>query len=204
MARLASISQSFSVARQKTEEATHRILVATAKREHGKVMRTPPRPHSFTRYVDGREGAPEDSVRADGVITYIYPRLEHVARYAMEVLFDLSPVLSGAYRQGHTLMLNGKPAADLSGWRPGDEIAITNMLPYARKIELGRMKMRVPGSAKVYRQAVRKVKARFGSTAKIGFAFRGIVGGQQISVQRRSRSRGNSDLRYPVMTIAEL
>ena len=61
----------------------------------------------FTRNVDGREGASEESVRPDGVITYIYPRLDAVVQFAMEVLFDLSPVLSGEYRNSHTLFVDG-------------------------------------------------------------------------------------------------
>lgn len=181
MARIASTGQTFRIAAQKTMEATHRILVATAKREHAKVMAADPRPASFTRIVDGRQGAREEEVRPDGIIVYRYPRLEQVAQFAMEMLFDLSPVLSGAYRTAHTLFLNGQPAANLEGWKPGDEVSISNPLPYSRKIEIGSMKMRVPGTDMVYQQARRKVMARYGNLATIDFTYRAIIGGRGVN-----------------------
>lgn len=192
-------SMSFDVARRATAEATQRAIVRTAKRLHGEVMRTDPRPVRFTRIVDGQMGAREESVRPDGVITYIYPRLDAVVQYAMEVLFDLSPVLSGQYRKSHTIFAGGAAVPDLKNWRPDDEIVITNPIPYARKIELGIMKMRVPGSAKVYSQAAKKVRARFGNVAKIGFTYRGIVGGAVSS----TRAGNKPDLRYPALVITE-
>lgn len=192
-------SMSFEIARRATAEATQRALVRTAKRLHGQVMRTDPRPVRFTRFVDGRQGAPEESVRAGGVITYLYPRLDAVVQYAMEVLFDLSPVLSGAYRNSHTLFVGGAAVENLKGWLPDAEIVITNTVPYARKIELGVMKMRVAGSAKVYAQAAKKVRARFGNVAKIGFTYRGIIGGGVSS----TRAGNKSDLRYPALVITE-
>lgn len=191
-------SVSFSVARQATEEATKRLFVKTAKARHAEVMRTEPRPVRFTRNVDGREGASEESVRPDGVITYIYPRLDAVVQYALEVLFDLSPVLSGEYRNSHTLFVEGAAARDLKGWS-GGEIVISNTVPYARKIELGVMKMRVPGSSRVYDMAEREVRARYGNIAAIFYTYRGIVGGGVSS----GRAGNKSDLRYPALVIRE-
>lgn len=192
-------SMSFDVARRATAEATQRAIVRTAKRLHGEVMRTDPRPARFTRIVDGQTGAREESVRADGVITYLYPRLDAVVQYAMEVLFELSPVLSGLYRTSHTIFVGGTVVPNLKGWTGGDDIVITNTVPYSRKIELGVMKMRVPASAKVYNQAAKKVRQRFGNVAKIGFTYRGIVGGGVSS----TRAGNKSDLRYPALVISE-
>lgn len=181
MARAVPVAEAFRVAAQKTLDATRALLVETAKKKHAEVMARDPRPASFTRYVDGREGAPEESVRPAGVIVYRYPRLEQVAQFAMETLFDLSPVLSGDYRSAHLLFLNGEPVANLKGWRPGDEISISNPLPYARKIEVGSMTMRVPGTDLVYQQARRKVMSRWGNVAKVDFTFRAIMGGDQVN-----------------------
>jgi len=192
-------SMSFDVARRATAEATQRAIVRTAKRLHGEVMRTDPRPVRFTRIVDGQIGAREESVRADGVITYLYPRLDAVVQYAMEVLFELSPVLSGLYRNSHTLFVGGTAVPNLKNWSPDDEVVITNTVPYARKIELGVMTMRAPGSARVYAQAAKKVRSRFGNVAKIGFTYRGIIGGGVSS----TRAGNKSDLRYPALVITE-
>jgi hypothetical protein len=200
MARAVSAVQSIRIAAQKTLEETHQILVDTAKREHRKVMLADPRPQSFSRTVDGVLGAPEERVRPDGRIVYRYSRLEEVVRFAMETLFDLSPVLSGAYRNAHTLFLNGVAVADLREWRAGDEVIITNTMPYARKIDLGVMRMRVPGSSRVYEQAVTIARRRFGNTARIIYDWRGFMGGATVAGHQGNKS----ELRYPAMVIREL
>jgi len=181
--RVRSIAETFRVAKSNCLTKMQAALVATAKREHARVMAADPKPASFTRTVDGHEGAREEQVRPGGVIVYRYPRLEQVAQFAMETLFDLSPVLSGEYRNSHVLLLDGAPVANLKGWKPGQEVAITNPAPYSRKIEVGKMKMRVPGSDMVYQQARRKVMSRYGNLAKVEFTYRGIVGGFQVNQQ---------------------
>lgn len=181
MARVQPGSLTFAIAAQQTIAATQKMVVAVAKREHAVVMNTAPQPSSFIRIVDGQQGAREEAVKPFGVIVYTYPRLEGVIRFAMQTLFDLSPVLSGEYRNSHTLFINGAQAADLSSYRPGADVAITNYVPYSRKIEVGSMAMRVPGTDEVYQRARRVVMARFGNLAKIQFTYRGIVGGAQIN-----------------------
>ncbi|MCA0032761.1 hypothetical protein [Mesorhizobium sp. B263B2A] len=199
MARLQSSSVQFTVAAQKTLAETQKLVVKIAKREHGKIMATAPRPTSFKRVVDGRLGAPEEAVKPNGVIVYFYPRLEEVAQFAMETLYDLSPVLSGRYRNAHTLFVSGVAVPNLKNYK-GGEITISNPEPYARKIEVGAMKMRVPPH--VYERAVKIVRARFGNVAKIGFTYRGLTstGGSVLTGRRGNRS----DLRYPVMLIKEI
>ncbi|MER8615969.1 hypothetical protein NKG99_03810 [Mesorhizobium sp. M1409] len=181
MARLQPGSLTFAIAAQATIEATQKMVVAVAKREHAAVMNTAPMPSSFIRIVDGQQGTPEEAVKPFGVIVYTYPRLEEVVRFAMQTLFDLSPVLSGEYRNSHTLFVNGAAAANLDGYIPGADLAITNYVPYSRKIEVGSMKMRVPGTEEVYQQARRVIMARFGNIAKVQFTYRGIVGGSQVN-----------------------
>ncbi|RUU37220.1 hypothetical protein EOD08_15840 [Mesorhizobium sp. M6A.T.Ca.TU.002.02.2.1] len=220
MARIQSTANTFTIAAQKTLAATQRLVVEVAKREHAKVMDTDPRPSSFTRIVDGRKDAPEEAVKPNGVIVYTYPRLEEVVRFAMQTLFDLSPVLSGEYRNAHALFVNGQEVSNLASYRPGDDVAITNYVPYSRKIEVGKMKMRVPGSDRVYQQARRIVLARFGNMASIRFTFRGIVAGHQVNgaslppnLKKRNRkgqyvavgkqAHNQRDLRFPVLEISE-
>ncbi|MBE1208111.1 hypothetical protein [Aminobacter carboxidus] len=196
MARNTSIGQQFRIATQATLEETRKQIIKVAKREHARVMQTDPLPTSFQRFVDGRLGAAEESVEADGIIHYVYPRLDIVAQFAMETLFDRSPVLSGEYRIAHQLFLNGAAVANLKGWHPGDEVSISNPLPYSRKIEVGAMTMRVPGTSRVYQEAAKIVQGRFGNMASVVFTFRAVVGG----AVRGSKAR---DLRYPVLVITE-
>ena len=196
MARVQPLAQQFRIARQRTAEATHRLVVRTAKAEHQRIMQTAPRPLTFRRYVDGAIGAPEEAVRANGVILYEYPRLDIVAAFALETLRQRSPVASGLYRDSHTLFLNGAAVADLEAWVPGADVAISNPVPYARKIELGVMTMRVPGH--VYETTAQIVRARFGNVATVRFTYRTLAG----AAVGKSRTE-NAQLRFPALAIRE-
>lgn len=179
MARLTPISVQFDKLIAAAQLQTQAEIAAFARREHAKVMKAEPRPSSFRRFVDGREGASEESVRRNGVIEYHYQRLGEVVQFAMDTLFALSPVLSGDYRRAHTLFVGGVAVSNLQSWRPesGEEVYIANPLPYARKIELGKMKMRVPGSDRVYAQAEQILRRRFGNLAAIKFTYVPIADG---------------------------
>jgi hypothetical protein len=192
MARNAT--QLFRVTAKGTIEEVRKTLIATAKREHARIMQTEPRPKRFVRSVDGVTGAREEQVKSGGVIRYRYQRLEEVVRAAMEMLFELSPVLSGEYRMAHTLFVDGAAASDLSAWDGTGTIVITNMMPYARKIEVGKMVMRVPGTDHVYEQAEMLLRRQHGNTANIKFNYRGFVSG------RAGNKSGN---RYPALEISE-
>lgn len=189
--------QQFKIAAQATRDATKQLLVSTAKREHSRVMATDPRPSSFTRTVDGRRGAVEETVKPDGIIVYEYPRLNEIVQFAMNTLFDLSPVLSGDYRNSHQLFVGGAPVSNLQDWDGQSEVIIANYLPYSRKIELGKMVMRVPGTDHVYEQAEWVVNRRYGNVAHVVFTFQGIVGGGAVA----GRDGNKSGNRFPALRI---
>lgn len=198
MARVQSGSNSFTIAAQKTIAETQKLLVKVAKREHAKVMNTAPRPVAFKQFVDGRANAPIEAVKPNGVILIQYPRLDLVAQFAMETLHRLSPVgppEGGHYRDSHTLFLNGAAVSNLKGYKSGDEVTISNPIPYSRKIEIGMMKMRVPGTEQVYQRSVSIVNRRYGNLARVVFSYRGFVGG--------AIARGSAAVRYPVMILSE-
>jgi len=187
---MTALAFSFQAAKNATADEVRKQIAAFAKREHGKILSAEPRPQSFTRFVDGVEGAREDAVRLNGVIHYIYHRLEEVARDAIEVLkarSPLGPVERGHYRDLHTMFLNGQPVTDLDGWKPGDEVFIANPMPYARKIEIGLMRMRVPGTDQVYLEAVRMMRSTHGRLVDIRFAYRNLRSGRAPAMLIRER-----------------
>jgi hypothetical protein len=192
MPRILPISEQIRIAKFGTRAQFHRFVVATAKREHAEIMSTAPKPGGFTRYVDGVRGAREEKVRATGIIIYEYDRIEVVVQFAMDTLFDKSPVLSGEYRSAHTIFINGVPATSLKTWQSGDDLAISNITPYARKIEVGTMTMTVPGTDHVYQQAVQIIKARYGNMARVAFSYRNIA-----------IAEGAAATRYPALIISE-
>lgn len=211
--RVVPIARQFQVAVQAAMADVRQAHIALAKREHARVMRTDPQPASFVRVVDGRLGAREEDVGAAGVIHYRYPRLELVAQFAMETLYDKSPVDSGDYRSAHTLFIDGIAVPNLEGWRPGQEISIGNPLPYARKIELGRMTMRVSGTDFVYEQAAEIVHRRYGNVAQIFYSWRSLLlpnfglggraGGRAAGPAKRAAAAIERATRAPVLIISE-
>jgi hypothetical protein len=185
----------YRIAAKACAEQVQKALVETAKAAHQRVMQTDPRPTRFNRTVDGARGAPEERVKPFGVIVYDYPRLDEVVQFALEALFDLSPVLSGEYRNAHQLYLDGYPVRNLADYR-GGEVVIMNTFPYARKIELGAMTMRIENTDQVYAKAADLVRGRFGNQAKISQEWRAAsaTGGLRAN---------HKNLRYPALTIEE-
>lgn len=188
----------FKIAVQGCAEQAKKALITTAKREHKRIMSADPKPARFTRWVDGRQGAAEETVKPTGIIRYRYHRLEEIVQAAMETLFDLSPVESGEYRNAHTIFVNGAQSRNLSDWDGQESIVILNPLPYSRKIELGIMKMRVPGSDHVYEQAEDILRRRFNNQASVVFTYRGYVGGGIAGARAGGNKSGN---RYPALVI---
>jgi hypothetical protein len=108
-------------------------------------------------------------------LVYSFSNMAEVVAFAIQTLRELSPVGStgdehpGLYRDSHTIFLNGHVVKDVGAFRSGDQINISNPVPYARKIEAGRGKMSVPGH--VYEQAAQIVADRKGNQALVKFTF---------------------------------
>jgi hypothetical protein len=221
MAKYASVHDQIARAIGNTREVVRQNLIAYATLANNQVMNSDPRPLGETITVDGVVGASLDAVTADSVIDFKYWRYDDVAQFALETLRGLSPVGSGGdphpglYRDSHKLYLNGSVVSDLSGWQPGDDAYIANLLPYARKIEVGGMQMQVPGTDHVYQQAEQIVNARMGNVGAVQFGFRDL-GGDTLAgqfsrgVQPLSRrklqkdTRAGASMTYPVLAILEL
>ncbi len=148
---------------------TQQQIVAEAKRLHADIMRAPPRPVSFKRHVDGVE-APEEAVKLGGVIVYDYSRIDLVAKVALELLQELSPVKSGKYRDSHRIFMDTPT-----------EVRITNTVEYSRVIELGargQTKLRIQKGGHVYDKAERRLRANpdIANSVKIKFTFTDSAG----------------------------
>lgn len=187
-----SVDAQVEAVKKNIEVLTRTQIIATAKAENAKIMAEEPRPAGFVRHVDGVEGAPEESVKDGGVIVYDYDRLDIIAAFALDTLRQLSPVDKGDYVRSHTLFIDGKPVEDLSGWREGQQVAIANTMPYARKIEVGGKKFRT--HPHVYERAQKTVAQRFGNMANIAFGYMQVDIGDvaEWSVKARVSHRGHA------------
>lgn len=157
-------------------------------------------PKTFVRYVNGREGASEESVILPGPILYNFSWLPEVAEYALAFARARSPVKSGRFRDSWFAMVNGAAVSDLTSIPPDAELIITNDQPYSRKIETGHMHMSVPpGIVEDTRQAL---MARFGNLITVQRKFISLGGAYVLKTPgRRRKSQVGRDLSYPAVVI---
>lgn len=105
-------------------------------------------------------------------ITFHYVYMDDAVQFAVQTLKELSPVgtdkHAGLYRDSHLIFLDGHVVKDASGWQPGQQVEISNPVPYSRKIELGTIKVSVPPH--VYEGAAPIVAAKYPSI-KVQFTF---------------------------------
>ena len=100
------------------------------------------------------------------------------------------------------MLLDGVPANTLNDWDWGQEIVLINVQPYARKIEVGAMKMRVPGTDHVFQNTAKFVRAKYGTVASITFTYRGVVEGAAVNPAfAKTKTHNMAKLRYPVIII---
>ena len=91
----------------------------------------------YARFVNGREGAAEETVRAPGPILYQFIWWPVVINAALGQLQRLAPARSGRYRKSFIVLANGKSVTDFDGIAADAEVVVTNVQPYSRKIQVG-------------------------------------------------------------------
>lgn len=172
------------------------------------------RPPSFVTIVDGKQGASEMQVRVGGTIVYLFAvgsaSLEEAVDAAAQLYHQIAPRgPTGRYAEGLRLLVNG---TERSYSRAGtavrlletDEVQLTNLLPYARKIERGWSAQAPNGVFEVVATALRQ---RYGNLLKIGFSydrFPGAAAGPvALGPNRRPRASALSRAeRFPTINLA--
>lgn len=135
-------------------------------------------PRQFTRFVDGRPGAGDDTVKPDSVILYRFNVLAEAARLALTELYRRAPVWTGAYRRSFYLGIRrgggvggGRfiKAADFSPKgmsADAEEVVIGNTQPYSRKVDgqtIGKSKLKFSVPPDLFGETAAVVRRRFPS-----------------------------------------
>lgn len=135
-------------------------------------------------------------------LSIFYLDMQALVEFALETLRSRSPVGSGSdqhqglYRDSHLVFIDGHVVANASGWRPGQQVNISNDVPYARKIELGPMKLSVPNH--VYETSTPIIAGRFGNIVDVQFVFMPVQFGtidfyrHSLAGQAAGRRRGGN------------
>lgn len=175
------------------KDAQHKNAVALGK--------VPPHDH----WVDGREGAPFESINLpSGNITIQFQLGGEVAAEALRLLRENSPVRGGDYKKSHRLFADGSEISDPSEAIGAKKFVIISVVPYARKIERGLSKQAPDG---VYEVTAALLRQRFGNLAQIRFTYQSVVEGAAIEYVRvtggtKAENRARSKaLRYPAISI---
>jgi hypothetical protein len=176
-------------ARSERVAAFARQEIAAADAQNARVIGTVP-PKTVT--VDGREGAPLESVNPDrGTIIAEWSLVGDALLWIYSTLVARSPILSGAYQRSHTLYADGAECDDPAKPPPASEYTFLNVQPYSRKIEIGKTKsgrdfvIQVPN--RIYERTAEDANRRFSNVAKIRFSYQAAVGGRIARKNRDSR-----------------
>lgn len=188
-----------------SEEAASRKLASFARRERDRFLHeragtsgVAPR---FRVFVNGREGASEDTVKPPGPIVYRFDFGREAAQYVIEFLQARSPKDSGLYASSHRLIQGGsyvEPAAV----RLDLPFTVVNVQPYSRKIEVGAMRMSVPPH--VYEDAAQAFRRRYGNLVNVRVVYVELTGGYVLKGHGRSakaRKRAGQPMRYPALQV---
>jgi hypothetical protein len=206
MARFETFERDLRLATKGLPEEISKELAKFARRELRRVISAGQASENYQKFVNGREGAAEETVKAPGPILYIFSNWKPVIEAALQELRNRSPRRSGQYRSGFVVTVGGRTVVtNFENIDADAEIVIFNRLPYTRKIEVGTMKkMSVP--AHHFNAARAAVSSRFSRAFKIEHRFVSIPGGVVAGapyIDREGKGIGKP-LSYPALVINQL
>lgn len=155
-----------------------------------------------TETVDGRKGAPLESVKPNGgVIVAEWELFLEVLPWIAKTLRERSPRVKGEYVRGHKVFADETEFVDLAKPPPAAAYTFMNIVPYARKIEIGKTKsgrvfvIQVPN--RIYELVARDARTRFGRLVDIRFSYRQVVGAYRL----RSGKNAGASLSAPAIIV---
>jgi hypothetical protein len=159
------------------------LLLRVAREGHAKIMADATAesgfPPQWEAYANRRGNTNLESVVLPGPIVYFYNYTTEVIEQALTLLQRLSPVRTGLYAKSHTIYVHGQPV----GRAPKvltEEVIISNPVPYARKIEIGKTRsgrpfvIQVPN--RIYERAAKALRSRYRNIAKIEYNYITVAG----------------------------
>jgi hypothetical protein len=202
---MGAFARQIQVASDGIEEQVRARHVAAARAALARAVEPRSVPPATIRVVDGKPGAPLESVRVPGKILFRLGVLQEVAIFALAAARELSPVKSGRYRESWGTLVDGQPRDAAEGpIGPDAAVHVVNTQPYARKIQLRGAKF--SGVApKIADRLANKIRAQFGEASfRVSVAFVELPGGYALkkglaapSVNQNVRRTGPSKYRRP-------
>lgn len=201
MARPQAFERELKIATAGLEpDAIRALLAKTAKEALSEAQRSGDAPANFRRFVNGREGVSEEQVNPPGPIVYEFSWLPEITEYGLAFWKERAPKESGDYARSVIVLVNGRQTSNFTAIAPDAEVVIVATVPYARKVEVGAMKMRVPpGIAQDTRQAILR---RFGNVVQAEVRFINLAGGYVLRRNHgRAGRRAGQEVTYPAVIV---
>lgn len=171
---------------KKQDEDAKKLLLKVSSAGHADIMQKQTSRSGiapdWNAYANRPGNEDLNSVVIPGPIVYKYRYLREVVEVALNSLRKWSPVDSGDYVSSHQLYVNGQAVAVLPvRLGPEDLIMISNPVPYARRIEVGKTKsgrsfvLQVPPH--IYERVTKQILIpNFRNVAKIEFDYASLSG----------------------------
>lgn len=224
---LQALRRTVTVNWPKTAEVNAKaFLVRTARAGHARIMAEQTARGGFVpeweAYANRPGNSNLDSVVLPGPIVYRYRYIKEMIAVALEELRKASPVVSGAYRDSHTLFINGIATNVIPNTlEPGTEVFIANPVPYARRLEVGLTESGRPFviqvEPRIYERVMKRVlMPRYRNVAKFtldyvsipdAYIIKGRLPSHYIAkggTRRRRRQEVGKPVRSPAIVISVL
>lgn len=214
MARISTLARDLQLATAGiAPENIAKELAAFAKAELARAIHEGEGSDQYERYVNGRLGAPEESVQPPGPIVYDFLWWRPVLEFALQTLIKRSPEKSGRYKQSWFVMIrDGGRVQNLDAIPINATVIICNDQPYSRKIDVGHMRMPVPPG--VVEDARKAIMGRFGNMVTVkrmmiqlpnGYVLKGhFRRGYRPHARKRLRSdtEAGAQMTYPALVLS--
>ena len=169
-----------------------------ARGHTAEMIRTGRASPKYTVFVDGAEGAAEETVRPGGLIVHEFHYLGEAVTYALGFLRGRSPTGPGKpkdkryprpYRDCFVVAVDGRPIP-AAAFNPdkvpaGAEVYVYNTQPYSRKIDtqlVGKTRLRFSVPPGLFTDAARAVRRRYGNSVSVSRVYSVSFPGQYVRV----------------------
>lgn len=156
--------------------------------------------------VDGRRGAPVESVRADGYILIEWGYVREVALVALQALRAAGPDVAGDWKSTLAVLADGTGIDPARIPHAAREVLVVATVPYARRLEIGKTKRGDPfvlddEDYRLLERTAKRLHRQYRQVAKIDFTYVDLEGAYSLTNRSARRGRGGGQVRYPAIRI---
>jgi hypothetical protein len=150
----------------------------------------------YTVSIDGRVGAPLESVNTSGGSIVVEFNLgADVLRWIADKLKARSPSRSGRYIGAQIMLADGREVSPYGRVPPADVYIFVDTAPYAAKIEAGKTKSGrtftiSASNARVYERTAKEARSLFKDVADIQYGFTSLAQAYTFQTHGRRRRAG--------------